>query len=108
MSFSTTLYETVPCNLCHGADHHVVRPAAPRHSSDFVAEFKSSADGPLTEQVVACDACGLQFVSPRLHAGVVLDGYREGPDERFVSQASARERTFASSLNRVEKHLGAG
>ncbi len=108
MHQTTTRYETVPCTICGSTGYRVVRPAVERQSSDFVSEFKSSADGPLVERVVACDECGLQFVSPRLHRDVILDGYREGSDERFVSQARARERTFASSLERIEKHAPRG
>ena len=95
----STRYETVPCNLCGGVEHHVVHPAIGRRSDDLVSEFKSSSDGPLTEQVVACGGCGLQFVNPRLHPDLMLDGYREGSDERFVSQARARERTPWSRLH---------
>jgi ubiquinone/menaquinone biosynthesis C-methylase UbiE len=41
-------------------------------------------------------------VSPRLRPELILDGYREGADETFVSQAAARERTFARALERIE------
>ncbi len=101
-------YETIACNLCGSMDHRVVYPAAPRQTTDFATEFRSSADGPLTEPLVACSKCGLQFVNPRLRQGLILDGYREGSDERFVSQARARERTFASSLARIERRVRTG
>ncbi len=105
---TTTQYETVPCNLCGSAEHRVIYPAVDRHSTDFATEFRSSADGPLTERLVACAKCGLQFVSPRVHQALILDGYREGSDERFVSQARARERTFDASLTRIGNHVRPG
>lgn len=109
MSSATPLrFETIACNLCGSTEQRVIHPASERQTTDFAAEFKSSADGPLTEQVVACAKCGLQFVSPRLHRDLILDGYREGSDERFVSQARARERTFASSLERIERQTPKG
>ncbi len=103
-----TRFETVPCNLCGSAEYTVIYPAAGRQSADFVTEFRSSADGPLTERLVACAQCGLLFVSPRVHQDLILDGYREGSDERFVSQAQARERTFDASLTRIGTHIRGG
>jgi 2-polyprenyl-3-methyl-5-hydroxy-6-metoxy-1,4-benzoquinol methylase len=108
MTHVTKLYEAVPCNVCSSVDYRVVFPAAERQSTDYASEFKSSADGPLTEQVVACSNCGLHYVSPRIRPEIMLAGYREGSDERFVSQADARERTFAASLRRIEKHAKPG
>jgi 2-polyprenyl-3-methyl-5-hydroxy-6-metoxy-1,4-benzoquinol methylase len=81
-----------------------VYPAIPHHAGDLAAEFKSSGDEPLRDQLVACTSCGLQYVSPRLRPQLILDGYREGTDERFVSQAAARERTFARSLAVIERY----
>jgi 2-polyprenyl-3-methyl-5-hydroxy-6-metoxy-1,4-benzoquinol methylase len=94
--------EEVPCNLCGSTDHQVVYPATPRDDADLAGEFRSSGDEPLKERLVACRRCGLQFVSPRLRSDLILAGYSEGSDEVFVSQASARERTFARSLHLIE------
>lgn len=99
----TNLYETVPCNLCGGTNFRTVYPATQRSAAELEVQFKSSSDEALHDPLVACTACGLQFVNPRLRAEVILDGYREGTDETFVSQAPARERTFAKALNMIEK-----
>lgn len=108
MTDTATQYETVSCNLCDCLDQRVIFPATERRSNDLVEEFKSSADGPLTEQVVECARCDLQYVSPRLRSQLILDGYREGSDERFISQAKARERTFWRALARIERHIPVG
>jgi 2-polyprenyl-3-methyl-5-hydroxy-6-metoxy-1,4-benzoquinol methylase len=98
-----TLHETVRCNLCGSAEYRIVYPAVERQTSDLVEEFKSSGDEPLRDRLVACQTCGLQYVSPRLRADLILAGYQEGTDERFVSQAAARERTFARCLRIIER-----
>ena len=100
----TTVYETVACNLCGGSDVRVIYPAAERLTDDLVEEFKSSSDEPLRDRLVACRACGLQYVSPRLRPDLIMAGYQEGTDERFVSQAAARERTFGRCLDILEEH----
>ena len=96
-------YETVPCNLCNSTEFRVIYPAVERSSSDLAVEFRSSCDEPLRDQLVACSNCGLQFVSPRIHPDLILVGYRQGTDEMFVSQATARERTFERALVLIEK-----
>ena len=99
----TTLHETVTCNLCGSAEYRVVYPAVGRQAGDLADEFKSSGDEPLRDRLIACRTCGLQYVSPRLRPELILAGYQEGTDERFVSQAAARERTFARCLAIIER-----
>jgi SAM-dependent methyltransferase len=98
-----TLHETVTCNLCGSAEYRVVYPAVGRQAADLAEEFKSSGDEPLRDRLIACRTCGLQYVSPRLRPELILAGYQEGTDERFVSQAAARERTFARCLAIIER-----
>ena len=97
-----SVYETVACNLCGSPDYRIVYPATERSIGNLRTEFRSSGDEPLKDRLVACAKCGLQFVSPRLRPELILDGYREGTDEMFVSQTVARERTFDRALKRIE------
>lgn len=99
------LYESVPCNLCGGTETRVVYPGAPRDRHDWVDEFQSAADERLMEPLVACTACGLQFVNPRVRPDVMLAGYAEGANETFVSQADARVRTFERAVARLNRHV---
>jgi SAM-dependent methyltransferase len=98
------LYEAVSCNLCGSSAGVVVYPARERDRAEVTDEFRSSGDAPLADPLVRCAGCGLQYVSPRLRPDVILAGYRDGADERFVSQIAARERTFARCLDHVERH----
>jgi 2-polyprenyl-3-methyl-5-hydroxy-6-metoxy-1,4-benzoquinol methylase len=104
---SPAVYETVACNLCGADDVRVIYPAAAHAMGDLVEEFKSSGDEPLSDRLVACRVCGLQYVSPRLRPDVIMAGYQGGTDERFVSQAAARERTFGRCLAILEAHASA-
>ena len=104
---SDRFLESVPCNICGSIESHVLRTAQYDISSlqdtDFTRTFSSSSDEPLNHQLVACAHCGLQYVSPRLRADTVLDGYVAGSDEQFVSQAAGREITFERSLDAIER-----
>jgi len=95
--------ETPPCNICGSTAFRVLLPArpdqAPPSHGDLVRTFSSSGNERLSHQLVACTGCGLQYVSPRLRAEAVLDGYAHGSDETFVSQMRGREITFDKSLD---------
>ncbi|MDH3942497.1 MAG: class I SAM-dependent methyltransferase [Anaerolineae bacterium] len=101
-----SLLESVSCNLCGEDDYRVVYP--PRYDQakpdEIMHTFRSSGDEVLLDQLVQCNHCGLQYLNPRLRSDVVIQGYSEGSDEMFVSQVTGRERTFAKSLDLIEKH----
>ena len=97
--------EDVPCAVC-GSDAFVVVVPARRDPSrpiDLQTVFRSSGDEPLQDQMVRCTSCGLHYVRPRLKWELILEGYRGGADENFVSQVAFRERTFRKCLDRIEK-----
>lgn len=99
-----TQLESVPCTICAGDGFEVVVPSRrdPTRPIDLEHVFRSSGDEPLQDQMVRCTGCGLFYVRPRLRWDLILEGYRGGTDENFVSQVSFRERTFARCLDRVE------
>ena len=110
LSFSSTVdafLETVACNICGSQESRVLHPATyESHAEvdrDLSRTFSSSSDERLNHRLVACADCGLQYVSPRIRAEAVLEGYVEGSDEQFVSQARGRELTFNRSLDVIER-----
>lgn len=104
---SDRVLESVPCNLCGGVESHVLQPAqydiTTAEQADLTRTFSSSSDERLHHQLVACVRCGLQYVSPRLRADAVLEGYAGGTDEQFVSQAPGREITFGKCMDMIER-----
>ncbi len=104
---SDRFLEEVPCNICGSNEADVLQPSTydidSLKATDLARTFSSSSDERLNHQLVACSRCGLQYVSPRLRADVVLEGYAAGSDEQFVSQARGREITFARCLDAIER-----
>jgi SAM-dependent methyltransferase len=102
------LLEHVPCVLCGRDDYDVVYEAQYEREKDvdLVQKFRASGDELLIDQLVRCRGCGFQYVNPRLRGDLILDGYTQGEDPTYVSQLSARERTFAASLDEIEKAAG--
>lgn len=104
----TDVLQRVTCVLC-GSDDAEVMYEARYHletETDLVEKFRASGDELLIDQVVRCRRCSLQYVNPRLREELIVSGYTEGDDPRYVSQLDARERTFAGSLATIERALG--
>jgi SAM-dependent methyltransferase len=97
-------FESVPCNVCGSDAFEVVVPSKREagRAVDLATVFRSSGDEPLQDQMVRCLSCGLHYVRPRLRWDLILEGYRGGTDESFVSQASMRERSFRRGLAHIE------
>ncbi len=100
-----SMLEHVPCNLCGTDDYEIIYPARYHEARPeaIMETFRSSGDEILVDQLVRCRQCGLQYLTPRLSSEVIIDGYSQGADEAFISQNAARERTFARSLENIEK-----
>jgi SAM-dependent methyltransferase len=96
--------EDVACAVCGGDGYEVVIPSRrdPMRPIDLQEVFRSSGDEPLQDQMVRCTTCGLHYVRPRLRWDLILEGYRGGTDENFVSQVAFRERTFRACLRKLE------
>jgi SAM-dependent methyltransferase len=97
--------EDVACAVCGGDGYEVVIPSRrdPGRAIDLQTVFRSSGDEPLQDRMVRCTSCGLHYVRPRLRWELILEGYRGGTDENFVSQVAFRERTFRACLDKIEK-----
>jgi SAM-dependent methyltransferase len=100
--------EYVNCLLCGSNSYDVIYEAQYENEKDMnpVEKFRASGDELLVDQLVRCQACGFQYVNPRLRSDLILSGYTEGQDPTYVSQIEARERTFTASLDRIERAAG--
>jgi SAM-dependent methyltransferase len=95
--------EDVACAVCGSNGYEVVVPSRrdPSQPIDLQTVFRSSGDEPLQDQMVRCTSCDLHYVRPRLRWDLILEGYRGGTDENFVSQIAFRETTFRKCLDKI-------
>ncbi len=98
-------YESVPCNLCGSADLETVYEARAdlERDPDLADKFRASSDELLTQPLVRCRQCSLLFVNPRVSSQAMLAGYASGADPAYVSQMPSRVRTFARTLQRIDR-----
>jgi SAM-dependent methyltransferase len=105
---SSPVLEHVSCSLCganHANHYDVVYQAQydREKDPDPADKFRASGDELLIDQLVRCRICGLQYVNPRLREDLILSGYEAGHDSIYVSQVEARELTFATALDEIER-----
>ncbi|HXG55962.1 MAG TPA: class I SAM-dependent methyltransferase [Vicinamibacterales bacterium] len=107
-SSEAAVLEHVACAVCAADNYDVVYAAESGRDADVdhVRTFRASGDELLIDQLVRCRGCGFQYVNPRLASDVILSGYMDGDDPAYVSQLKARERTFAASLDEIERTAG--
>lgn len=102
------MLEHVRCALCGADDYDVLY--GPRYELEkdrnLTAKFRASGDELLIYQLVRCRHCALHYVNPRPRADLIYSGYMQGDDPMYVSQIGARERTFATSLDAIERAAG--
>ena len=100
-------YEHIRCNLCGADETETVYEAQHIEDAarDLVDTYRASGDELLVDRLARCRACGLQYVSPRPMATEILEAYSAGDDHAYVSQMTARERTFVDAVVQIEKLL---
>lgn len=99
------MLESVACNLCGADDAETIYVSTRDGAAESrnVDAIRASGDEPLTDPLLRCRRCGLEYASPRLSASWVMAGYSNSKDETFVSQAAERERTFSRCLDTIER-----
>ena len=104
---ASAAFEHVNCNLCRANDAETVYAARDTNGKprDVVRTYRASGDELLIDQLVRCRRCGLEYVSPRPRGTDIVDAYSRGDDPAYVSQLSARERTFSNALAHIESVL---
>ncbi len=98
-----TIFTNVKCNLC-GADDYIVMYKATKTEYDPSVVISAAGGIIGTQQIVKCKHCGLIYVEPRLESEFVINSYKNSTDELYVSQTTAREKTFHHYLNIVEQY----
>lgn len=102
------LLESVACDQCGSRDTETVHPARYERArpDESLGSYRASGDEVLVDRVARCRSCGLQYLDPRVRQDLVLSAYESGTDEAFISQARAREVTFAPYMPVIERLLG--
>jgi len=92
--------QKVRCNLCGANDYDIIYEEKKDvlNEQELINKFKSSGDETLLDQVVKCKECGLMYINPRIRPDLIMQGYSEGEDENFISQAKYREKNFQESI----------
>lgn len=103
---SEPILRDVPCPLCGGHRvSEVLTDAGPIRIEAAALVACTSADHGRFGRIVACDACGLRFRSPREDDATILSCYGEVEDEVYAANERARVLTFRRALRRLETNV---
>jgi SAM-dependent methyltransferase len=109
MGLAGRFFEEIRCPVCESGDYRVLQAARYPASLDegqLKRIFHASSSHVLLDRLVACRACSLVYVNPRLRPDLILEGYAEAQDPLFSAQNEARIKGFRKTLVGVLKHLG--
>ncbi len=97
--------ESIPCNVC-GVDQAEELYAANIDSPTDRDGWMSCTDDRLGQhgRIVRCRACGLVYTNPRYRCDAIVDAYEAVQDPTYVAESQARIKTFAKSLDLIERY----
>jgi 2-polyprenyl-3-methyl-5-hydroxy-6-metoxy-1,4-benzoquinol methylase len=96
------LYKTILCPICN-CNNYKVLIKGKKKSQNF-AELKklySSSNNLFIDQIVLCKQCSFIYTNPRINNKIIISGYTDVVDSKFISQDQLRLKTFNKSLNKI-------
>jgi SAM-dependent methyltransferase len=108
-SSASAKFIDVNCPVCAGRDSKELRAAANLSGlslADLKAAYSASSDHALLDRVVECRDCGMVYITPRLDAGMIQEGYETVEDPVFVEQNPQRIRTFSRNIRSILRETG--
>ena len=99
-------YEQIPCALCGGDDHRLLRRIYdPEHAAVYVHGMRQAVTTP--GQIVRCTRCGLVFVNPRLVSRAGWSTYSDSDEDTyFAATRAVRAVANEGLLADLEQQLG--
>ena len=99
--------DVLACTACGGIYHVEKYPAST--SADVNTKYNCTSTAHASHgRIVRCLGCGLVFTNPQLPENEVTSLYAQVEDPTYLSNASARARTFTYNLGKIEPLLPPG
>ncbi len=106
MSATDPILRDVPCPVCGGTRVSTVLTDAGAAGIGAAAVVAcTSVDHGRFGRIVACDACGVRFRSPREEDATISSYYRDVEDDVYAANEPARVLTFERALRRLESRV---
>jgi 2-polyprenyl-3-methyl-5-hydroxy-6-metoxy-1,4-benzoquinol methylase len=101
-----SFFKIIPCPICNLKEYLILKKGNYNQYSveEIKKKFSSSSDT-FIDQVVKCLNCKFVYLNPRLDNNIILEGYTNVIDEKFISQDFLRLKTFSQSLKKIKKIL---
>lgn len=101
-----SFFKIIPCPICSSKEYLILKKGNYNQYSveEIKKKFSSSSDT-FIDQVVKCLNCKFVYLNPRLDNNIILEGYTNVVDKKFISQDFLRLKTFSQSLKKIKKIL---
>lgn len=99
-------FDTLQCPICNEKKFNVlIKKKNQNLSLKELQELYSSSNNFFNDQVVECISCKFIYINPRVKEKIILEGYENVIDKKFITQDNLREKTFKSALNKLKKFI---
>jgi len=101
-----SFFKIISCPICNSKEYFILkRGDYNQYSVEIIKKKFSSSSDFFIDQVVMCLTCKFVYLNPRLNANIILEGYANVIDEKFISQDFFRLKTFSQSIKKIKETL---
>lgn len=99
-------YKNINCWICNNKDFIILKKGDySKYSKKEIINLFSSSSDHFIDQVVQCKNCKFVYLNPRLDTKIILHGYSNVVDKKFITQDHYRLKTFTNSLKKLKFFL---
>lgn len=96
------LYKRILCPVCNSNNYKIlIRGGKKSQNLKKLKKLYSSSNNLFIDQVVLCKKCSFIYINPRINNKIILSGYTEVIDKKFISQDKLRLKTFNRSIKKI-------
>lgn len=99
-------FDTSHCPICNEKKFEIlIKKKNENLTIEKLQELYSSSNDFFDDQVVKCINCKFVYINPRVKENIILEGYENVVDEKFITQDNLREKTFKNALEKLKKFI---
>lgn len=96
------LYKTILCPICNSNNYKILIQGKKKSQNlKKLKKLYSSSNNLFIDQVVLCKKCLFIYINPRINNKIILSGYTEVIDKKFISQDKLRLKTFNKAIKKI-------
>jgi hypothetical protein len=96
------IFKIINCPICKSKKYTIlIKGKHFNYSIKKIRSFFSSSSNVFIDQIVKCTNCNLIYTNPRINKNIIILGYKNTKDKKFISQNKERYITFLNSIKKI-------